>query len=256
MAGQTICDEIYNYYLEVPIIPIDKGSQEEEIYKKVVDYVFKRTLEEYSKYFLLFKDKIFNPGQKTEIDIYKDIDENIIPKTLVVMGFNDLIYSPVILKYLEQSIVNTIRYGNIKPYSILEYVVNKDLPFFVEDLIKVSKKPILFQGRYIKLEPYKDYYFLYGVIRRYNPETGQCDLTPDDVDRFNKLFEYNLMLEIYSNRLFYDVLGIKSTSVSGLSTNFNYPQNTIMINQIRREKQQMLNKWASALSFIKGVDWL
>jgi len=249
MPVNNICDEIYNYYLNVPIVPIDPNSQEEQIYTKILDYVFNRTLEEYSKYFPQWKDKIINTGNKTQLDIYQDIDPNIIPKTLIIKDINDVFSNLTIQKY----------FGNIlleKPYSLLALVVDKDLPFFIEELFKTSKKPILYQGKYIKVEPNKDYYILYGAIRRYNKETGQCDLTYDDYDRFNKLLHYNLMLEVYSNRLFYDILGIKSTSVSGLSTNFNYPQNTAMINQIKREKQQMVNKWVSAMSFIKGIDWI
>jgi len=254
MPVNTICDEIYNYYLNVPIVPIDPNSQEEQIYIKILDYVLNRTLEEYSKYFPLWKDKIINTKNKTQLDIYQDIDQNIIPKTLIIKDLNEVF--PVIQRYLGDYLLNRTDYSLKKPYSLLSFVVEKDLPFFIEELFKISKRPILYQGRYIKVEPNKDYYVLYGVIRRYNKETGQCDLTPDDYDRFNKLLHYNLMLEVYSNRLFYDVLGIKSTSVSGLSTNFNYPQNTAMINQIKREKQQMVNKWVSALSFIKGIDWI
>ena len=252
----TICDEIYNYYLNVPIVPIDPNSQEEQTYIKVLDYVFNRTLEEYSKYFPLWKDKVINTGDKTQLDIYQDIDPNIIPNTLLVEEYDTILYNPTIQRYfLNYTLYNLGKLEN-KPYSLLSLVVEKDFPLFLEEIFRVSKKPILFQGRYIKVEPNREYYVLYGAIRRYDKEAGQCDLTPDDYDRFNKLLHYNLMLEIYSNRLFYDVLGIKSSSLSGLSINFNYPQNTTIINQIKREKQELVNRWTSALSFIKGVSWI
>ena len=245
-----ICDDLLQYYQEVPIVPVDEGSKEWTTYLKILNMVFQRTLKEYSQYFPIYEEKITS-WDKDKIDVFQDLDPNIL-----ITGSNPVIYifeekSKVIdlltsnmiteFRNVFLSSVNYLRKGG--EFSLLQFVEYKDIPYLIRELVKYTEKPILFGGRYLKITPNLEYYILYARYRLYEPQT-KCELYGSDVEKFKQLLHLNLHIEVFSSRLYYDVLGVKSANVSGLSTTFNNPANTTMLNQIQREKQQLLKKWS------------
>ena len=244
--GRYCIVNIYNFCYEIK-------NRLKKLYNinddRLLDIVIEESLNEYSDYdFLYVYKKIHTKENQYVIDIYKDISpylidiiyfgkySNLNDSIIYRLAINNMIYNPLIMN-------NILGSGNIGINVPYEIIVSNYVRNFIREWIVTEVENIIYEDRYIKVEPNAEYEVLY--IRRY---TCNIEIPENKFENILKLCEYNLMIQNVKNQLVSKTLGnilnsnIRSVSISGMNVSFYNTPPERLINELENEKQKFLEQ--------------
>jgi len=223
-------EDIINYYLNNP--PFEVSDQAK--YQEMLHATINQTLNELSRNNPVLDEKEFHtPKPENDnqefvfVDIYSDIDPRWIEFIILTPKDNIPVY------YAQYIPANLIRNG-----SVLEYIALSDGLHILKELTSTYIQKLIYQGRKIKLLPDTDYYTLYYRAKSLD------ELTPSDINYFQKLLEVNLLLNAYQSSLFTSEQGIRSVSISGLSVSLNVPTRESVVRALQQTKNNIISNMA------------
>lgn len=229
-------DDLINFYLNNPPIKIDLTIPVNlTSYTNILNKTKDLTLVEISQYEPIYSEIVIETKKTDTIISLKEIHDKIMNVILIEniekLKFIDLLYNRII---------------DLSDKPFMENLVEKVLAYEITNLYTkyfgINKNKIIYENEYIKLEPNSKYYVLFT---RYIED---CELNEKLLGIFNKIFEINLILNLYNSHLFFvSDYSVKSVSISGLSVSFNTPDAESSISRLNTLKQSILENLAEDL---------